>query len=88
MSSNNNRNDDDRPEDDEVECQRSRESLRRNSCAGHLRRSRTCTCGRPRALTRHGHHWRRHETCRRCARASKTLVTLAARSPRKGGSHA
>ena len=57
---------DGRPENDQLECQPSREGVGRKSCAGRLRRSRTCTCGRPRALARNGHHWQRLSACHHC----------------------
>jgi len=56
---------------DDLESQPLREGIRRNLCAGRLRRSRTCTCGRPQALTRRRHHgrWLRLSACAHCLRA-------------------
>ena len=79
----------DTTENTEPDEQLIRESIRpRHPCTGRLRHPRECACGRQRALSRDGRRWCRHETCRRCARASKTLATLVARNARKGGSHA
>jgi hypothetical protein len=58
-------------EQDESMClerQPSREGLRPRICASQLRRFRLCACGRTRALTKRGHHWRRLSACRHCLR--------------------
>lgn len=49
----------------------SRESTRpRAGRRLRLRHHRDCACGRPRALLREGHRWRRLGACRRCLRAA------------------
>jgi hypothetical protein len=54
-----------------MENQPSHEGIRQEHCSGRLRRSRTCTCGRPQALTRgrQHHHWLRLSACAHCLRA-------------------
>ena len=56
---------------DDLESQPLREGIRRNLCTSRLRHSRTCTCGRPQALTRRRkhHHWLRLSACSHCLRA-------------------
>jgi hypothetical protein len=64
---------------DENECpQPSRESLRPRLCASQLRRFRVCACGRPCALVRRGHRWRRLGTCRHCLALPAAIAPASA----------
>jgi hypothetical protein len=55
-------------ENEPLELQPSREGLRPRGCASRLRRPRLCACGRTRALTKRGYHWRRLSACIHCLR--------------------
>jgi hypothetical protein len=54
--------DDDRPKHEGIRP--------RGRCAGHLRHPRECSCGRSRALLRHGRRFRLAAACSRCLRAN------------------
>jgi hypothetical protein len=88
-----NRGNGEHDENERLNVQPSREGLRPRICASQLRRFHFCTCGRPRALIRHGRRWHRLGTCRHClappaAIAPTATCSNAVSNARKAVEHA